>query len=99
MDEINSNISSLKQICKEHQVKQLFAFGSVVNGNNTAESDIDFEVEFKSLDLKLYFRNYLGLKEKLEKLFNKSIDLVESQTIKNPILRASINSKKRKIYG
>ena len=38
-------------------------------------------------------------KANLKKLFNREIDLVEEQTLKNPILIKSINQSKQLIYG
>jgi len=46
-----------------------------------------------------YFDNYMDLKENLENLFSRKVDLVEIQTLKNPILKRSINRDKVIIYG
>ncbi len=43
--------------------------------------------------------NYITLKEKFEELFGRDVDLVEEQTLKNPILINSINKNKELIYG
>ena len=39
------------------------------------------------------------LKQELKTLFNREIDLLEEQTLKNPILINSINKNKALIYG
>lgn len=39
------------------------------------------------------------LKESLKNIFNREIDLVEEQTLKNPVLIKSINKSKELIYG
>jgi predicted nucleotidyltransferase len=49
--------------------------------------------------LENYFDNYIGLKNGLEKIFNRSVDLVEEKTVKNPVLRRSIDRNKKLIYG
>ena len=46
-----------------------------------------------------YFDNYMDLKEGLEDLFSRNVDLVEIQTLKNPILKRSINRDKMQLYG
>lgn len=46
-----------------------------------------------------YFENYMNLKENLKKLFGRKVDLLEEQTLKNPILIKSINKSKELIYG
>jgi predicted nucleotidyltransferase len=37
-------------------------------------------VKFRPIDLANYFDNYMALKEKLQKLVGREIDLVEEQT-------------------
>jgi predicted nucleotidyltransferase len=77
----------------------MYLFGSVLNSNFTKDSDIDLLVKFKSIELSKYFDNYMDFKENLEKLFGREVDLVEEQTLKNPILIKSINKSKELIYG
>lgn len=92
-------MESLKNICYLHNVEKIYLFGSAVTSNFTATSDVDFLVKFKTMELSDYFQNYLNLKEKLEKLFGRNVDLLEAQTLKNPILKSSINKSKKLIYG
>ena len=82
-----------------YNVEKMYLFGSVLNANFNKESDIDFLVKFKSIELSKYFDNYMDLKENLEKLFGREVDLVEEQTLRNPILINSINKSKELIYG
>ena len=63
---------------------ELYAFGSVVSGNLRTDSDVDLLVKFG--DVFNYFDNYMDFKESLEHLLNREVDLVEEQTLKNPIL-------------
>ncbi|WP_445735962.1 nucleotidyltransferase family protein [Mariniflexile sp.] len=93
------NIQTLKSLCKKHKVEKLYLFGSATNESFNDKSDIDFLVSFNTSDLSLYFENYMAFKEKLRKLFKRDIDLVEEQTLKNPILINSINKSKELIYG
>ena len=82
-----------------YNVEKMYLFGSALNSNFNKESDIDLLVKFKSIELSKYFDNYMDFKEDLEKLFGREIDLVEEQTLRNPILRNSINKSKELIYG
>lgn len=86
-------------LCESHKVDKLYLFGSATNDSFNENSDIDFLVKFKPFDLKDYFTNYLDLKEQLKKTFNREIDLVEEQTLKNPYLIKSIDKNKSLIYG
>ena len=63
------------------------------------DSDIDLLVKFGDVNLFDYFDNYMDFKESLENLFNRNVDLVEIQTLKNPILKRSIDYNKIKLYG
>jgi predicted nucleotidyltransferase len=96
---IERNIEDLKRLCTIYNVEKMYLFGSVLNSNFNNESDIDLLVKFKSIELSKYFDNYMDFKENLEKLFEREVDLVEEQTLKNPILINSINKSKELIYG
>ena len=63
------------------------------------DSDIDLLVKFNDFDVTKYFLNYTNLKESLEAIFNNKVDLIEEQTLRNPILIRSINKNKQLIYG
>ena len=64
-----------------------------------ADSDIDLIVDFNDINLLEYADNYFSLKEELEKLFNRKVDLLEAQAIRNPIFKESIEKQKRLVYG
>jgi hypothetical protein len=78
---VQANSSSLRRL----GVRRLGLFGSYARGRATRSSDIDFLVEFdrKSFDA------YMELKDYLEKLFRRRVDLVLSDAIK-PRLRPAI---------
>lgn len=99
MQFLKSHITSLKSLCAEHKVDKLYLFGSALRDDFKPSSDIDFLVSFKPIDLKNYFDNYLGFKEKLKTLLGREIDLVEEQALRNPILIKSINNSKELVYG
>ena len=96
---IDRNIEELKKLCTLYNVEKMYLFGSILNSNFNKDSDIDFLVKFKSIEISTYFDNYMDFKENLEKLFGREVDLVEEQTLRNPILINSINKSKELIYG
>lgn len=99
MGGLNINIEELTRLCTKYNVEKMYLFGSALTSNFNKESDVDFLVRFKDIDLSVYFDNYIGFKEKLEDLFSRKVDLVEEQTLKNPVLINSINKSKELIYG
>jgi uncharacterized protein len=96
---VEQNIDDIKRLCILYNVDKMYLFGSVLNSSFNEKSDIDLLVKFKSMELSNYFDNYIGFKENLEALFGREVDLVEEQTLRNPVLIKSINKSKSLIYG
>ncbi len=96
---IDRNIDMIRTLCKKHKVARLFVFGSVLTDRFKENSDIDLIVDFQDVDLYDYADNYFDLKNSLERIFNRKVDLLENQAINNPYLRQSIDSQKQIVYG
>ena len=99
MNLVELNIEKIKNLCAKHKVNKLFVFGSVLKDTFTNESDIDLVVDFEKLDLSEYADNYFDLKDQLESIFNRPVDLLEEKGIRNPFLRKQIDCEKQLIYG
>jgi uncharacterized protein len=74
-------------------VRRLGLFGSTARNEAGPGSDLDFLVEFQQKS----FDGYMGLKELLERLFGRPVDLVLPETLK-PRLRGLIEKDVR-LYG
>ena len=90
--------------CRKHHVRRLEVFGSAVRGDfDPARSDIDFLVEFDgSAPEAMTLHSFLGLKDSLEALLGRPVDLVDRQAVeasRNFIRRRSILSGVEPIYG
>lgn len=96
---VSPHLKNIEVLCKKHNVSSLYLFGSATGNKFNKNSDIDFLVTFTPINLADYFSNYTSFKNGLKKLFNREIDLVEEQTLKNPILINSINKNKELVYG
>jgi len=96
---IDKNIEALQRLCGKYNVEKMYLFGSALTSNFSEKSDIDFLVKFKPIELSKYFENYIGFKENLQSLFGRKVDLLEEQTLRNPILIQSIDKSKQLIYG
>jgi predicted nucleotidyltransferase len=99
MNLIETNIQRIIDLCKKHKVNKLFVFGSILTCKFNDQSDIDFVVDFSKIDLAEYVNNYFDLKESLQKLLGRDIDLLEDKAINNPVLRRNIDRTKQLIYG
>ena len=92
-------MEAMGQLCAKHHVDKLYLFGSAAKGELMPFSDVDFLVKFKEFNLKYYFENFLALKENLADILKRKVDLIEQQTLRNPILIRSIEKSKILIYG
>ena len=99
MKVIDQHIDELKELCAKFHVAELYVFGSIAKGDFTDKRDIDFLVRFSGVNPFDYFDNYMDFKTDLEMLYSRGVDLVEIQTIKNPILKKSIDRDKIILYG
>jgi uncharacterized protein len=99
MTVLDKHIKDIRQLCSNHKVKELYAFGSVLSDQFNQDSDIDLIVNFEPIDVSLYADNYFDFKFSLQKVLNRPIDLLEEKAIKNPYFRQSINGQRKLIYG
>jgi uncharacterized protein len=77
-DEILATIRAHESELHDFGVSELALFGSFARGDAAPDSDIDFIVELEEKS----FDNYMGVRELLERLFERRIDLVIKSTIK-----------------
>jgi|HigsolmetaGSP12D_1036236.scaffolds.fasta_scaffold02956_4 hypothetical protein len=75
---IESKHNLILEIAKANGVKKISLFGSVVRGEEHEESDIDFLVEFEE-NRSLF--DLIRLKNELEELLNKSVDIVTLNSV------------------
>jgi predicted nucleotidyltransferase len=96
---VDDNIELIKQLCKNHHVKSLFAFGSVCTEQFNDTSDVDLLISFENIDYADYADNYFLLADKLEAVFKRHVDLVTEKSLSNPYFIDSVNRTKKLIYG
>lgn len=85
--------------CQRYGVARLRMFGSAVTGRfDPNRSDVDFFVDFlpEVADL---LGNYLALKEELERIFDRKVDLVMSDAVENPYFAAEAFRAAQDVYA
>ena len=98
-DEISKKKNDFILLCINHKVKYLYAFGSSISDKFDHErSDIDLLVEIDSKDPIDRGEKLLSLWDLFEDFFNRKVDLLTDSSIRNPFLKASIDSTKVLIY-
>lgn len=96
---IENNREVIARLCRRHGVRRLEVFGSILSEDFDVErSDIDALVEFES-EVAVSFSNFLDLKEALEVLFGRPVDLLELSAIRNRRLRHHIEQSKAPVYA
>ncbi len=94
-----SILNKIVVLCNQYKVRSFYVFGSANGKNFNPNSDLDFVVDFNEKDPILYADLYFQLKQNLEKLFSRPIDLVEDRAIRNENFRAELDETKVLIYG
>jgi predicted nucleotidyltransferase len=96
---VESQLSEVAALCRRRGVKQLDLFGSATRDDfDVSCSDLDFLVDlgehppFSPLDA------FFGLKDALELLFGRPVDLVETGAVRNPYVLASIERDRQAVY-
>lgn len=98
-ESIKYKMSDFLELCKSHNVRNLYAFGSsITNQFNEEASDIDLLIEIDTEDPIERGENLMSIWDKFEQFFQRKVDLMTNASIKNPILRKSIDSTKILIY-
>jgi len=89
---------SVEAIARKWKIKELAVFGSVLGDNFNEESDVDILIQFES-ETRYNLFDFVDLKDELEGIFGRSVDLVEKSGIRNPFLRKEILQTARTIYA
>jgi len=87
LDELRTKKSQIEQLSKQFGARRVRVFGSVARREETADSDIDFLVDFpKGYDL---FLQRLPLTEQLKTMLNRNVDLIPEHEL-NPHMREQV---------
>ena len=88
------------ELCRQTGARRLDVFGSAVRAAfSDTSSDIDFLVEFEDAAPAKYAEAYFTLKEGLERLFNRPVDLLTQAALRNPYLRSRVEAERQALYA
>lgn len=100
IDLIHSNRRALTELCDRSGARRLNVFGSAARGDfDPAKSDLDFIVEFDALPPVQYAKAYFELKEGLESLFDRPVDLVTAPALINPYFSKRVAVERLNLYA
>jgi predicted nucleotidyltransferase len=88
----------IAEFCQRWSVTEFSIFGSVLREDFRPDSDIDVLV---SIDPKAHVGLFkiIEMKLELEEMFNRPVDLVEKEGLKNPYRRKEILQTARVVYA
>ena len=97
---IESKRQAVAELCRRSGVTRLEVFGSAARDDfDESRSDIDFLVELPFNPQASPLDDYFGLKDELEAMFGRPVDLVSIGSVSNPYVRASIDRDRQLIYS
>ena len=95
---IEDNLEQIGGLCRLYGVRKLELFGSILRADfDPARSDVDLLVDFQP-QVANSSANLLNLKEALEGLLGRHVDLVELHAVRNRRLRHHIEQSKSPLY-
>lgn len=97
---IDEHRAALAELCRRYGVRRLFLFGSAARDDfDSTRSDVDLLVEFGPLPRGGYADAYFGLRESLEALLGREVDLVALSAVRNPYVMADIERTRALLYA
>ena len=91
---------AIRHLCASLAVRELRVFGSVITDQfDPQRSDLDFLVEFHDPDKPGIFDRYMALADGLEFIFQRPVDLITKQAMKNPVFRQTVDSTSQALYA
>lgn len=96
---LDPHLAEIAELCRRYGVRRLELFGSATTAAfDPRTSDLDFLLEFESGPSNLFDR-YFGLKESLEALYGRQVDLVMVGAMSNPYFIDSVNKTRQLVYA
>jgi predicted nucleotidyltransferase len=91
----------LAELCQRYHVARLEVFGSAAESEADADArDIDLLVEFDPKhDLGPWMHDYFALRDELQALFARPVDLVMPSGMRNPYFIREVNRTRRLLYA
>lgn len=88
--------NDVRAVCIDLSLRRLDLIGSATRSDFNETSDVDVLVTFEGNES--LFDRYFTLKERLEALFEREVDVIEERAIRNPYFKASIEKDRVNIY-
>ena len=96
--QIEVPMDKIKDFCGKWKIKEFSFFGSVLREDFHSDSDIDVLVSFEeTVSWSLY--DIVAMKDELQAIFGRDVDIVEKGAVRNPFRRHSIMTSREVLYA
>ncbi|MBB3662014.1 hypothetical protein FB384_000918 [Prauserella sediminis] len=90
----------IEELCRALSVRRLDVFGSAVGDSfDAGSSDVDVLVEFEDGPGFDYFDAYFSLREGLERILGRPVDVVSATSIRNPYFKQQVLDTRELVYA
>jgi predicted nucleotidyltransferase len=97
-EKLDIEIPDIEIFCRKWKIDEFFLFGSVLRDDFRPDSDVDVLITLSpKAEWDLF--DWVDMKNELEALFDRNVDLVEKSTLKNPYRRREILAHRELIYA
>lgn len=97
---IEQNRDRLIELCRKYHVAALDVFGSAAtDAFDEQSSDVDLLVEFDSSVKAERFDNFFALRDALQRLLKRPVDLVEPGGLRNPYFIDAVEKTRKRLYA
>jgi hypothetical protein len=95
---VRERLTEVAVLCRSLGVRRLDLFGSAARDDFGPNSDVDFLVTLDPLQQDGYAQRYFDLKDGLERIFDRPVDLLTEGSVRNPYLRAHIRAGSVRVF-
>jgi predicted nucleotidyltransferase len=95
---LNVSLEALRDLCNRFGIRELSVFGSILRDDFHPDSDVDVLIDLQP-DQSMSIERFLAIRDELESLFRRPVDLVEKQLLSNPYRRGEILRTREVLYA
>lgn len=89
---------TIESLCSRYHIREFAFFGSAIRADFVKESDVDVLVSFdENADISLF--DIIAIAQELEIIFQRPVDVVEKESLRNPIRKRNILETREVVYA
>ena len=97
-DRLGIDREQIAAFCRRWNIEELSFFGSILREDFRPDSDVDVLVTFAATAMWTLW-DFIDMKDELEQIFGRKVDLVSKRALRNPFRREAILRSTHVIYA